>query len=71
MKHLIEIDDRTKAGETLFNLTRILSKEDNSIALLKHKIIEEMEDLELLKKMEISKKSGLADSEKVLKKLGL
>jgi hypothetical protein len=71
MKHLIEIDDRTKAGETLLNLAEILSKKSKGIDLLRHEIIEEMEDLKLLGKMEVSRKTGLADTEEVLKKLGL
>ena len=71
MKHLVEIDDRTKAGETLLNLAEILSKKSKGIDLLRHEIIEEIEDLKLLRKMEASKKTGLADTEEVLKKLGL
>ncbi|MBC8488415.1 MAG: hypothetical protein H8D45_20500 [Bacteroidetes bacterium] len=71
MKHLIEIDDGTKAGETLLNLAEILSKKSKGIDLLRHEIIEEMEDLKLLRKMEDSRKTGLADTEEVLKKLGL
>ena len=71
MKHLVEIDDGTKAGETLLNLVEILSKKNKGIDLLRHEIIEEMEDLKLFKKMEDSRKTGLADTEEVLKKLGL
>lgn len=69
MKHLIEIDDRTKAGETLLNLAEILSKENKGIDLLRHEIIEEEDDPEFLAKIEEGLKSGTVSKEVVMETL--
>lgn len=68
MKHIIVIDDRSKAGKNLLELAEILAENDQSIFLL----TEEEEDKAMLKKMLSSKKSGLlnaSEKEAFLKQL--
>jgi len=68
MRHLIEINDSTKAAKQLLDLIKTLSADIKGISFID---LEEQEDKVLLEMMEEDKKSGLADKNKVLKKLGL
>jgi hypothetical protein len=68
MKHIIVVDDRSKAGKNLLELAEILAENDQSIFLL----TEEEEDKAMLKKMLSSKKSGMlnaSEKEAFLKQL--
>lgn len=68
MRHLIEINDSSKAAKQLLDLIKTLSADIKGISFID---LEEQEDKVLLGMMEEDKKSGLADKNKVLKKLGL
>lgn len=58
MKHIIVIDDRSKAGKNLLELAEILAESDNNILLMN----EEEEDKALLKKMLSTRKTGILDT---------
>jgi len=58
MKHVIVVDDRSKAGKNLLELAELLSENDQTILLL----TEEEEDNALLKKMLSGRKSGTLDA---------
>ncbi|MGB3586206.1 MAG: hypothetical protein WBA23_06680 [Tunicatimonas sp.] len=60
MKHIIVVDDRSKAGKNLLEIAEILAENDQSILLLN-----EEEDQSLLKEMLLARESGtLSASEK-------
>ena len=58
MKHVIVVDDRSKAGKNLLELAEILAERDQTIFLL----TEEEEDKILLKKMLSARQSGTLDT---------
>ncbi len=58
MKHVIVIDDQSKAGKNLLELAEILSENDQSIFL----VTEEEEDKALLEKMLSSQDSDVLSS---------
>jgi hypothetical protein len=69
MKHLIEIDDRTKAGESiLFDLNN-LSKTNKSIKFKSLDEIEEEIDIAFAKKIEEGLKSDTISRSEVMKAL--
>lgn len=63
MKHVVEIDDKTKNGKLAFELLETLS-DKNGI-----RFIEEVEDNEFLEMMKKSHKSGRAKTSSVIGKL--
>lgn len=69
MKHLVEIDDGTKAGETLLNLAEILSKENKSIKFVLLNKIEEVTDFAFAKEIEDGLKSDTISRSEVMKAL--
>lgn len=81
MKHIITIDDRSKIGRNLLELLRVLSKSSKAIDFLSSgvemseveasEVLEDLQDAALLKLMDEGRKSGYADTEEVLKKLGI
>ena len=71
MKHIITIDDQSKIGQNLLELLKTLSKTSKTVAFLSLEALEEQEDAALLKLMEEGRQSGYADTEEVLKKLGI
>ncbi len=76
MKHIITIDDRSKIGRNLLELLRILSKSSKAVDFLSSDVetseaLEDLQDAALLKLMEEGSKSGYADTQEVLKKLGI
>ncbi len=58
MKHIIVIDDRSKAGKNLLELAEILAERDKNILLM----TEEEEDKALLKQMLSGRKTGILDA---------
>jgi len=71
MKHIITIDDRSKIGQNLLEFLKTLSKTSKSVRFLSPEALEELEDTALLKLMEEGRQSGNANTEEVLKKLGI
>ena len=76
MKHIITIDDRSKIGQNLLELLKTLSKTNKAVDFLSPQALEELEsdrqaDAALLKLMEEGRQSGYADTNEVLKKLGI
>ena len=71
MKHIITIDDRSKIGKNLLDLLRTLSKTGKTVDFLSSETLEELEDETLLKLMKEGQQSGYADTDEVLKKLGI
>ena len=71
MKHIITIDDRSKIGKNLLDLLRTLSKTSKTVDFLSSETLEELEDETLLKLMKEGQQSGYADTDEVLKKLGI
>ena len=67
MKHFIEIDDRKKTGKNLLSLIKTLSGKESGIDF----ISDTVEDKELARLINTGIKSGIADKESVLKKLGI
>ena len=70
MERIVSINDSTSKGKMLLSLLKefIGSK---SVTFLTEEELEEKEDKVLLKMMEDGRKSGKADTKKVLKKLGI
>ncbi len=58
MKHIIVVDDSSKAGKSLLELAAILAERDKNILLMS----EEEEDKTLLREMLSSHKSGILDA---------
>ena len=71
MKYIITIDDRSKIGQNLLELLKTLSKTSKAVDFLSPEALEELEDAVLLKLMKEGRQSGYADTEEVLKKLGI
>lgn len=71
MKHIIKIDDNSKEGRNLVALLKSLKGKIGDIEFLTPEETEEKEDEVLAREIEEGLKSGNADKEKVLKKLGL
>ncbi|MEI6595663.1 MAG: hypothetical protein WCO28_08860 [Bacteroidota bacterium] len=63
MKHVIEIDDKTKTGRLAFELLETLSNKTGI------RFINEVEDNDLLEVMKKSSKSGRAKPSSVISKL--
>lgn len=73
MKYAIEIDDASTIKKGIIEMLKEVAKKHKGIHVRKltKKEIEAREDAGLFKMMEEGRKSGLADTKKVLKKLGL
>ncbi len=71
MKYILEIDDKTKSAKSLIDFLRLYSASNKGIEFLSPKELEEKEDAILGKLIQKSLKSGLANKQTVLKKLGL
>ncbi len=71
MEYIISIDDKTTKGKMLLALLDHFSKTTSSVEFLSPAEVEEMEDKIFLKMMEEGRKSGKADTKKVLKKLDI
>ena len=67
MKHFIEIDDSNETGKNLVSLIKTLAEKGSGIDF----IADIVEDKELVRLMKTGVKSGLADRERVLTKLGI
>ncbi|MBU0764718.1 MAG: hypothetical protein KJ607_07785 [Bacteroidetes bacterium] len=70
MKHLVEIDDRTKSGQSILLVLKNLSKASNSIVFKSLEEIEEEIDSVFAKKIEEGLKSGTVSRDKVMEALG-
>jgi len=68
MKHLLEIDDRSKTGKYLLPLLKELSKSDKGVDFVSS---DDVEDRILTLMIKASTKSGLASKKRVLTKLGI
>ncbi len=71
MERIVLINDSTAKGKMLLSLLNHFSKTSRSVEFLTPVEAEEMEDEIFLKMMEDGRKSGKADTKKVLKKLGI
>ncbi|HOY96509.1 MAG TPA: hypothetical protein PK509_12270 [Catalimonadaceae bacterium] len=69
MKHLIVLDDNTKAGASLLEIARNVAKLHKSVEITQQS--DAIEDAILGQMIEEGRQSGLANKEKVLAKLGL
>lgn len=69
MKHLIVLDDNTKAGASLLEIARNVAKLHKSVEITQQSDV--IEDAILGQMIEEGRQSGLADKENVLAKLGL
>ncbi len=67
MKHIIEIDDRSKTGKHLLSLIKTLSGKESGIDFISGPV----EDKELVRLMKSGIKSGIADKKSVFNKLGI
>ena len=70
MKHTVEINDNTKAGKNLLEFLKDLSKNNKFISVTENETAS-LKDEELIAEIKKGLKSGLADKNSVLKKLGL
>lgn len=71
MKYILEIDDSSDTGKHLIGLLKSVFSKKKGIRLLTETEIEEKEDALLGRMMEDGLKTGLANKEKVLRKLKL
>ena len=68
MKHLLQIDDRSRTGKHLLMLLRELSRSEKGIGFLS---AEDTEDRMMAKLISDGIKSGIAPKKRVLSKLGI
>lgn len=71
MKHTILIDDSTSLGKNILGIIQSLVKTNKGIEVLSEAEIEKHEDKLLARMMVESSKSGKADTQSVLRKLGI
>ena len=69
MKHLIILDDSTKAGASLLEIAKNVARLHKSIEITNQSDV--LEDSIIGEMIEEGRKSGLADKAKVMAKLGL
>jgi len=69
MKHLIVLDDNTKAGASLLEIARNVAKLNKSVEITQQS--DAIEDAIIGQMIEEGRQSGLANKENVLAKLGL
>jgi hypothetical protein len=69
MKHLIVLDDATKAGASLLEIAKNVARLNKSVEITTQSDV--LEDSIIGEMIEEGRKSGLTDKAKVLAKLGL
>jgi len=69
MKHLIVLDDSTKAGASLLEIAKNVARLNKSVEITTQSDV--LEDSIIGEMIEEGRKSGLANKAKVLAKLGL
>ena len=62
----IQVNERTKAGKALIETARVMAEKHKGIEFVGD---EEIDDLQLLRRMLAARKSGIADREQVLNTL--
>ncbi|MCA4900252.1 MAG: hypothetical protein ACK514_16410 [Bacteroidota bacterium] len=65
MNLTLNINEKSKEGKSILAMLRLLAEKKTL------SIIEEVEDAKMIKLIEEGKKSGLADTKRVLQKMGL
>ncbi|MCX6352831.1 MAG: hypothetical protein NTX03_13385 [Bacteroidetes bacterium] len=71
MRYTIQIDDSTNVGKNILGIIQSLIKDNKGIEVISEEEIEKREDMLLAKMMKESAKSGRADTDAVLRKLGI
>ncbi|MCX8490447.1 MAG: hypothetical protein ORN54_05210 [Cyclobacteriaceae bacterium] len=66
MTYTLNINEKTKEGKSILAMLKLLAEKSESISVL-----EEVEDKPLAKLIAEGRKSGLADTNRVMKKMGL
>lgn len=70
MKHLIEVDDSSHEGKNLIEFLKSLSRRHKYISLTENDF-PSVKDSELVAEIKKGLKSGIADRNRVLRKMGL
>lgn len=62
----VRINEKTKEGKSVIAMLKLLAEKSNALT-----VIEEVEDKRMAKLIVSGRKSGLAETNRVLKKLGM
>lgn len=66
MTYSVTIKENTKEGKGILTMLKLLAKKYDGVS-----VVEEVEDKKLAKLVRAGRKSGLADTTKVMEKMGL
>lgn len=66
MTYSVTIKENTKEGKSILAMLKLLSAKYDAVS-----VVEEVEDKRLAKLVRAGRKSGLADTNQVMKKMGL
>ena len=66
MTYSVTIKENTKAGKSILAMLKLLAEKYDAVS-----VVEEVEDKRLAKLIREGQKSGLADTHRVIKKMGI